>query len=37
VTLNGCQTTVPRYAKNLGTGLLQAIRKQIGLSPKDLE
>jgi predicted RNA binding protein YcfA (HicA-like mRNA interferase family) len=33
----GCQTTVPRHAKDLGTGLLQAIHKQLGLSPKDLE
>lgn len=37
VALNGCQATVPRHAKDLGTGLLQAIRKQLGLSPKDLE
>ena len=37
VTLNGRQTTVPRHAKDLGTGLFQAIRKQLGLSPEDLE
>ena len=37
ITLNGCQTTVPRHAKELGTGLFQAIRKQLGLSPDDLE
>jgi predicted RNA binding protein YcfA (HicA-like mRNA interferase family) len=37
VTLNGRQTTVPRHAADLGTGLLSAIRKQLGLSPEDLE
>ena len=37
VTLNGRQTTVPRHAKDLGTGLFHAIRKQLGLSPEDLE
>ena len=37
ITLNGSQTTVPRHAKDLGTGLFQAIRKQLGLSPDDLE
>lgn len=37
VTLNGRQATVPRHAKDLGTGLFQAIRKQLGLSPEDLE
>lgn len=37
ITLNGRQTTVPRHPKDLGTGLFQAIRKQLGLSPEDLE
>jgi len=37
ITLNGRQTTVPRHAKDLGTGLFQAIRKQLGLSSEDLE
>jgi len=37
VTLDGCQATVPRHAKDLGTGLLQVIRKQLGPSPEDLE
>lgn len=37
VTLNDCQAIVPRHAKDPGTGLLQAIRKQLGLSLKDLE
>ena len=37
ITLNGRQTTVPRHAKDLATGLFQAIRKQLGLSPEDLE
>lgn len=37
VTLNGRQTTVPRHAKDLGTGLFQAIRKQLGLSAEGLE
>ena len=36
-TLNGRQTTVPRHARDLGTGLFQAIRKQLGLAPEDLE
>ena len=37
VTLNGQQTTIPRHAADLGTGLFHAIRKQLGLSPGDLE
>lgn len=37
VSLNGRQATVPRHAKDIGTGLFQAIRKQLGLSPEDLE
>ena len=37
ITLNGRQTTVPRHGKDLGTGLFQAIRKQLGLSAEDLE
>lgn len=37
ITLNSRQTTVPRHAKDLGTGLFQAIRKQLGLLPEDLE
>ena len=37
VSLNGRQTTVPRHVKDLGSGLFQAIRKQLGLSPEDFE
>lgn len=37
VTLNGRQTTIPRHRRDLGTGLFEAIRKQLGLSPEDLE
>ncbi|MEN7527010.1 type II toxin-antitoxin system HicA family toxin [Cupriavidus sp. DL-D2] len=31
VTLNGQQTVVPRHAKELKTGTVEAIRKQLGL------
>ena len=37
VRLGERQTVVPMHARDLGTGLLRAILKQLGLRPEDLE
>jgi mRNA interferase HicA len=37
VTLNGRSTVVPRHTKDLKTGTLRAILKQLGLAECDLE
>jgi mRNA interferase HicA len=35
VFLNGCQSILPMHNKELGTGLVNAIKKQLGLKKED--